>query len=148
MCSCYIHMFKPEALMRWYLEVAPWFWMPQSPKLRKMNDCCLSHSVCGILLSQPELTKTPMNDILPQINELLQTLSRINTKKTPQYQRKPDKLQSSHTKKEILFSKEKPKIENWPLNRKIRRQYNYTLLIKENQHQMEFYKCPLKIKLF
>ena len=72
-----------------------------------MKDCCLNHSVYGILLSQPELTKTPMNDIMPQIKELLQTLSRINTKKTTQYQRKPYNLQSSHRKKrDTIFKAE------------------------------------------
>ena len=30
----------------------------QSPEMWEINVCCLSHSVCGILLNQPKLTKT------------------------------------------------------------------------------------------
>ena len=37
---------------------APWSWTSQSLQLWGMNICCLSHWICGVLLKQPELTKT------------------------------------------------------------------------------------------
>lgn len=39
-------------------QPAPWSWTFSTPKLPEMNFCCLSNPVCDILLWQPELTNT------------------------------------------------------------------------------------------
>lgn len=38
--------------------LAPWSWTPQPRELLEINFCCSSHPVYGILLWQPQLSKT------------------------------------------------------------------------------------------
>lgn len=106
------------------------------------NESLLSNHSPGILLSQPEPTKTPMKGIVPQIaaNPKQNTYKENNT-----VPKKPTTFKAAigGKKREIIFKGEIKELRT-DLSTEMLEDSTHTFIIRENEYQMEFYKCPLK----